>query len=29
IVASFGGAFGTILLPGWGAVFGIQLGDSL
>ncbi|EJK76515.1 hypothetical protein THAOC_01719 [Thalassiosira oceanica] len=28
IVASFGGAFGTILLPGWGAVFGIQLGDS-
>ena len=28
VVASFGGAFGTILLPGWGAVFGIQLGDS-
>ena len=28
VVASFGGAVGTILLPGWGAVFGIQLGDS-
>jgi hypothetical protein len=29
IVASAGGAMGSVLLPGWGTVFGIQVGDTV
>jgi hypothetical protein len=29
IVASAGGAVGSVLLPGWGTVFGIQVGDTV
>jgi len=29
VVASAGGAAGTMILPGWGTIFGTQLGDSL
>ena len=29
IVASTGGAIGSIIWPGWGTVFGIQFGDSI
>mmetsp|Transcript_40057 Transcript_40057/g.84111 ORF Transcript_40057/g.84111 Transcript_40057/m.84111 type:complete len:407 (-) Transcript_40057:248-1468(-) len=29
ITASAGGAMGSIVLPGWGTVFGIQIGDTL
>lgn len=29
IVASAGGAVGSVLLPGWGTVFGIQVGDTI
>jgi hypothetical protein len=29
IVASAGGAVGSVLLPGWGTVFGIQVGDAI
>jgi hypothetical protein len=28
IAASVGGAVGSVIYPGWGAVFGIQIGDS-
>ncbi len=29
LVASAGGAVGSVVLPGWGAVFGIQIGDAV
>ncbi len=28
VLASFGGAFGSIIYPGWGTVFGTQMGDA-
>ena len=29
LAASAGGAVGSVVLPGWGAVFGIQIGDAV
>jgi hypothetical protein len=29
LVASAGGAAGSVVLPGWGTVFGIQIGDAV
>jgi hypothetical protein len=28
-MASIGGAFGSTIRPGWGTLFGVQIGDAI